>query len=76
MGTLALALFNSSTFYEDVPGNEHVNVAFAKVIRNFGIVYALISVFTLLWGLYSYQRRVSLIKMRWPGSFGTLYYMD
>ena len=42
----------------------------AKAIRTFGLVYALISAFVLLWGLYSYQRRVTLIKMRWPGSFG------
>ena len=39
-------------------------------VRTFGIIYALISVLTLLWGLYSYQRRVTLIKSKWPGSFG------
>lgn len=40
------------------------------MVRGFGIVYALLSAFILLWGLYSYQRRVTLIKMRWPASFG------
>lgn len=76
IGTLALALFNSASYYDpkpstspdvpDVPGNP----AAAKVVRVFGMVYAFISAFVLLWGLYSYQRRVTLIKMRWPGSFG------
>ena len=71
-----MALFNSASYYDpkpstspdvpDVPGNP----AAAKVVRVFGMVYAFISAFVLLWGLYSYQRRVTLIKMRWPGSFG------
>lgn len=56
-----------------MPGSEVPtgNPAAAKTVRAFGIIYALISAFILLWGLYSYQRRVTLIKMRWPGSFGT-----
>lgn len=76
LGTLALALFNSATYYDPktstdpmVPDYEGRPRA-AKAIRTFGLVYALISAFVLLWGLYSYQRRVTLIKMRWPGSFG------
>ena len=76
LGTLALALFNSATCYDPktstdpmVPDYEGRPRA-AKAIRTFGLVYALISAFVLLWGLYSYQRRVTLIKMRWPGSFG------
>ena len=78
MGTLALALFNSASYYDPKPSNDPLVPGYdgrpgmAKTVRSFGVVYAMISVFTLLWGLYSYQRRVTLIKMRWPGSFGTL----
>ncbi|WFD44223.1 hypothetical protein MPSI1_002889 [Malassezia psittaci] len=43
-----------------------------RIVRSFGIIYALISVMTLLWGLYNYQRRVTLIKSRWAGSFDDL----
>lgn len=55
-----------------MPGSEVPtgNPGAAKMVRGFGIVYALLSAFILLWGLYSYQRRVTLIKMRWPASFG------
>ncbi|WFD20974.1 alcohol dehydrogenase (NADP(+)) [Malassezia caprae] len=74
IGTLALALFNSASYYDPVPGSDARtgNPGAAKMVRGFGIVYAMISVFILLWGLYSYQRRVTLIKMRWPGSFDDL----
>lgn len=69
IGTLSLGLFNSSSYFEpsaESPGNP----AMARVVRNFGIVYSVIAAVVLLWGLYSYQRRVTLIKSRWGGSFG------
>lgn len=78
MGTLSLALFNSASYFDPEPvpppfepgpgmdGNSRA----AKTVRTFGVIYALISVLVLLWGLYNYQRRVTLIKSRWAGSFG------
>ncbi|WFD04806.1 hypothetical protein MVES1_000130 [Malassezia vespertilionis] len=76
MGTLALALFNSAGYFEPKPINSPYepgiptgNRAMAGIVRTFGVIYALISVLTLLWGLYSYQRRVTLIKSRHPGTF-------
>ncbi|WFD40944.1 uncharacterized protein MJAP1_003935 [Malassezia japonica] len=80
MGTLSLALFNSASYFDPEPvpppfepgpgmgGNSRA----AKTVRTFGIIYALISVLVLLWGLYNYQRRVTLIKSRWAGSFDDL----
>lgn len=70
IGTLSLALFNSSSYFEPSEGNPG-NPGMAKVVRDFGIVYSAIAAIVLLWGLYSYQRRVTLIKSRWAGSFGT-----
>ncbi|WFD36692.1 hypothetical protein MCUN1_003579 [Malassezia cuniculi] len=71
IGTLSLALFNSSSYFEPSEGNPG-NPGMAKVVRNFGIIYSVIAAAVLLWGLYSYQRRVTLIKSRWAGSFDDL----
>ena len=79
MGTLALALFNSASYYDPKPvwepGQPNGSPSAAKVVRTFGIVYAMISARVLVWGLYSYQRRVTLIKMRLAGRFGTFLCM-
>ncbi|WFD32559.1 hypothetical protein MSPP1_003607 [Malassezia sp. CBS 17886] len=79
IGTLALVLFNSASYYDSKsdeppfePGIPNGNRAAARTVRTFGIVYALISVLTLVWGLYNYQRRITLIKSRWPGTFDDL----
>ncbi|EPQ31046.1 uncharacterized protein PFL1_01235 [Pseudozyma flocculosa PF-1] len=73
IGSFALALFNSSTFFND---HHHPSGApqypSPTTIKTFGTVYAAIAVLTLLWGLYSYQRRVTLIKQKWPGDFDDL----
>lgn len=79
MGTLSLALFNSASYYDPEPvvppfepGPALAGRArAARTVRTFGVVYAVISVMVLLWGLYNYQRRVTLIKSKYPGSFGT-----
>lgn len=78
---MALALFNGASYYKPTPSEPNDpfepgpvrpgNPALYRTVRNFGIIYAMISVLTLLWGLYSYQRRVTLIKARYAGSFGT-----
>ena len=81
MGTLSLALFNSASYYKPEPvpppfepGPVQLEQKrMFRIVRSFGIIYALISVMTLLWGLYNYQRRVTLIKSRWAGSFGMCF---
>ncbi|KDN41148.1 hypothetical protein K437DRAFT_258388 [Tilletiaria anomala UBC 951] len=45
----------------------------ARLIRIFGGVYAIIAILTLLWGLFSYQRRVSLIRRKYGGPLDDLY---
>lgn len=79
LGSFSLALFNSSSFFEHhrtpdmpggTPGPEIPRGPNPDTIRTFGLVYALISVSTLAWGLFSYQRRVTMIKNKWAGSFG------
>lgn len=82
MGTLSLALFNSASYFapEPVPPpfepgpEQRSRLNTFRTIRTFGVIYALISVSVLLWGLYSYQRRVTLIKSKWPGSFGKFFF--
>ncbi|CBQ68269.1 conserved hypothetical protein [Sporisorium reilianum SRZ2] len=75
IGSFALALFNSDAFFKDHndqhPGH-HRNYLSSGSIKAFGAVYAGIAVMTLLWGLYSYQRRVTLIKTKYPGNFDDL----
>lgn len=75
IGSFSLALFNSDTFFKDHndqgPGH-HNNYLSSGSIKAFGAVYAGIAVLTLLWGLYSYQRRVTLIKTKYPGNFDDL----
>ncbi|KAN0065955.1 hypothetical protein ACQY0O_001089 [Thecaphora frezii] len=73
IGSFALALFNSSAFFSDQgEGQSAPQYPSPRTIRTFGIVYAGIAVLTLLWGLYSYHRRLSLIKAKWPGDFDDL----
>ncbi|KAI3624106.1 hypothetical protein GLX27_002880 [Malassezia furfur] len=77
MGTLSLALFNSASYFKPEPvpppfepgPEQSYQMRMFRTVRTFGIIYALISVMTLLWGLYNYQRRITLIKSKWPGSF-------
>lgn len=75
IGSFALALFNSDTFFkhhsDQHPGHES-NYLTSGSIKAFGAIYAGIAVLTLLWGLYSYQRRVTLIKTKYPGNFDDL----
>lgn len=79
MGTLSLALFNSASYFKPEPvpppfepgPEQSYQMRMFRTVRTFGIIYALISVMTLLWGLYNYQHRITLIKSKWPGSFGT-----
>lgn len=75
IGSFALALFNSDTFFQhhnhDHPG-KHDGWMSSGSIKAFGAIYAGIAVLTLLWGLYSYQRRVTLIKTKYPGNFDDL----
>ncbi|GAC99151.1 vacuole fusion non-autophagic-related protein [Pseudozyma hubeiensis SY62] len=75
IGSFALALFNSDTFFKNHndhhPGHKSDYLSSGS-IKAFGAVYAGIAVLTLLWGLYSYQRRVTLIKTKYPGNFDDL----
>lgn len=78
IGSFALALFNSSTFFNhhhhepngDIPTHHYPSPSSIKI---FGAIYAAIAILTLLWGLYSYQRRLYLIKTKYPGDFDDLY---
>ncbi|KAJ7707498.1 hypothetical protein B0H17DRAFT_1032889 [Mycena rosella] len=54
LGTLALALFNSSK---------------DPIARNFAYLYALISVAVLIYGYVLYQHRITKIRKRDPGHF-------
>ncbi|KAK0523025.1 hypothetical protein OC834_003008 [Tilletia horrida] len=85
IGSFALALFNSSTFFEhhqlpkdpvDQPGPayppEHPRGLTPATIKRFGMVYAVIAIATLAWGLFSYQRRVTLIKAKYGGPLDDL----
>ncbi|CDU25183.1 related to VTC1-subunit of the vacuolar transporter chaperone complex [Sporisorium scitamineum] len=75
IGSFALALFNSDTFFKhhnDQHPGHHSNYLSSGSIKAFGAVYAGIAVLTLLWGLYTYQRRVTLIKTKYPGNFDHL----
>lgn len=75
IGSFALALFNSDTFFKhhnDQHPGKHNDYLSSGSIKAFGAVYAGIAVLTLLWGLYSYQRRVTLIKTKYPGNFDDL----
>ena len=75
IGSFALALFNSDTFskdHADKHRDHRSNYLSSGSIKAFGAVYAGIAVLTLLWGLYSYQRRVTLIKTKYPGNFDDL----
>lgn len=38
-------------------------------IKLFAIIYALISILTLSWGLFNYHRRLYLIKTKYAGDF-------
>ncbi|PWN18811.1 hypothetical protein BCV69DRAFT_262857 [Microstroma glucosiphilum] len=83
IGSFALALFNSSSFFShhhpDLPEdpthpkhpkrNPPLNPG---TVRAFALVYAGIAVLTLSWGLGNYLRRVHLIKTRYAGSFDDL----
>ena len=75
IGSFALALFNSDTFFQhhsDQHPGHHNNYLSSGSIKAFGAIYAAIAILTLLWGLYSYQRRVTLIKTKYPGNFDDL----
>ena len=75
IGSFALALFNSDTFFKhhnDQHPGSHSSYLSSGSIKAFGAAYAGIAVLTLLWGLYSYQRRVTLIKTKYPGNFDDL----
>lgn len=83
IGSFALALFNSSSFFghhhpdlpEDPTNPRHPRKNHALepgTIKTFGIIYAGIAVLTLAWGLGNYLRRVHLIKKRYSGSFDDL----
>ncbi|CCF50442.1 hypothetical protein NDA11_001444 [Ustilago hordei] len=77
IGSFALALFNSDTFFKDdngqhAGGGQKNGYLSSGSIKAFGAVYAGIAVLTLLWGLYNYQRRLTLIKTKHPGNFDDL----
>ncbi|KAF5327082.1 hypothetical protein D9619_004506 [Psilocybe cf. subviscida] len=57
MSALSLGLFNASK---------------DQIARNFAYVYAVISICILVYGYFLYQHRISMIRRRDPGHFGTL----
>ena len=82
IGSFSLAMFNSAGYFKShdgtlpppdgngEPGPKMPNTTpYAGTIRTFAIVYALISVFTLTWGLFNYHRRLYLIKTKFAGDF-------
>lgn len=71
IGSFALALFNSDTFFKNHHSDKSQYLSSGS-IKAFGAVYAGIAILTLLWGLYSYQRRVTMIKTKYPGNFDDL----
>ncbi|KAK0544802.1 hypothetical protein OC846_005926 [Tilletia horrida] len=85
IGSFALALFNSASYFEhhqlpkdpiQEPGPvyppQQPRGLTAGTIKTFGTVYAAIAVATLGWGLFSYQRRVTLIKAKYGGPLDDL----
>ncbi|KAE8254360.1 hypothetical protein A4X13_0g3447 [Tilletia indica] len=86
IGSFALALLNSSSFFEhhqlphdpiEEPGPvyppQHPRGFSPGTIKTFGVIYAVIALATLSWGLFSYQRRVTLIKAKYGGPLDDLY---
>ncbi|CAD6893686.1 unnamed protein product [Tilletia controversa] len=86
IGSFALALLNSSSFFEHhkLPDNpiDEPGPAFPPknpqglgpgTIKAFGFLYAVIALATLSWGLFSYQRRVTLIKAKYGGHLDDLW---
>lgn len=84
IGSFSLAMFNSASYFSDhqgdspfPPGEEPgpeipPSTPNAQTIRTFAIIYALISVLTLGWGLFNYHRRLYLIKTKYAGDFDDL----
>ncbi|KAL9935206.1 hypothetical protein V8E36_005554 [Tilletia maclaganii] len=85
IGSFALALLNSSAYFEhhQLPHDpiEQPGPAYPPqnprgftpgTIKSFGILYSAIAVATLAWGLFNYQRRVTLIKAKYGGPLDDL----
>lgn len=84
IGSFSLAMYNSASFFtshpqhpfppgqEPGPGIPWTSPN-ASTIRLFAVVYALISVLTLSWGLFNYHRRLYLIKTKYAGDFDDMY---
>lgn len=83
IGSFSLAMYNSASFFNShpsepfPPGQEPGpdiprTTPSGSTIRSFAIVYALISVLTLGWGLFNYHRRLYLIRTKYAGDFDDL----
>ncbi|PWN88710.1 hypothetical protein FA10DRAFT_288236 [Acaromyces ingoldii] len=75
IGSFALAMYNSANFFSS--HHHHDDAGRAKgpqpsTIRNFSLVYAGISILTLVWGLFNYHRRLHLIRTKYAGDFDDL----
>lgn len=67
-------MYNSAGFFSPSPstpdsGQSPTVSPSSSTIQTFAIIYALISVLTLSWGLFNYHRRLYLIKTKYAGDF-------
>lgn len=73
IGSFALAMYNSAGYYSSKADVLALQSGVASpnrdTIRTFAIIYALISVLTLSWGLFNYHRRLYLIRTKFAGDF-------
>lgn len=83
IGSFSLAMYNSASFFSThprhpIPPGEEPGPSVpwtnpnANTIRSFAVVYALISIMTLGWGLFNYHRRLYLIRTKYAGDFDDL----
>ncbi|UZJ54699.1 hypothetical protein CBS101457_004019 [Exobasidium rhododendri] len=86
IGSFSLAMFNSASHFRPhttnptppdgngEPGPQIPSTSpNGSTIRFFAIVYALISILTLSWGLFNYHRRLYLIKTKYAGNFSDMF---
>lgn len=67
-------MYNSANFFASHDKHDgtgrHAKGPVPSTIRNFSLVYAGISILTLVWGLFNYHRRLHLIRTKYAGNFG------
>lgn len=72
-------MYNSAGFFSpspSIPGQSPTVSPNSSTIRTFAIIYALISILTLSWGLFNYHRRLYLIKTKYAGDFSEFLFQS